>query len=713
MKKEPNICFPTVNRENDNKNTNGRIISVELSLKKEFEKKGEHNNYIRPYVGNKNHNKFKDKKINLYIEKFYRDVLTEYYGKYEYRYKFYHNNKLLPENDKLFEDISYSSTTLTLLVLLKHKLAEYYIDTLKKEGHKKLTKLFDEICLSGSYNNDIAKQLQMDYDEEKKNYEHKDKYIEPEDLLKEINEIKNRLNGKEEKMLNSNNCITFIDSVKEKFQTYIQHIKTNKLKVKLLFLYVADESEANEEELIKSIEDESIQFKVLNKNKLSIKDIDKTSDVPTLYVKKINPNDDYSDENNTSLFDEIMSNAFPEIEKPNSTILREKALKVLIPILLMLTVIIIFSLTFFVRLDDPQLDKVIKQELGTNLPFITILDTNKLKTLSARNKNIKSIKGLEKFNLLTELSLPDNEIENISVVGKLKNLEKLDIAGNKINKIDSISELETLSELNLSRNKIALVNAVKDLKKLRKINLNYNQIKDISPIINLFGDGSKVTNVTIRLEHNNIELNQNSPNYKLLMEFLQNQHNNSIEIHYSKGNIPNNIILIPDEVLREQIKKQFYDTENYISLESVNSKDKCKIINITNGNCIFRYDGAEQEKISNLRGLEYFTNIEELHLPNNNIKNISALRFLSNLNTICLNNNKIEDITPLKYIDSLIKILVLTNNEIKNFDPINFLIEKNMINNDTYIDIRYNKLNVNKIITNENYHIYTEPQKNN
>lgn len=73
-------------------------------------------------------------------------------------------------------------------------------------------------------------------------------------------------------------------------------------------------------------------------------------------------------------------------------------------------------------------------------------------------------------------------------------------------------------------------------------------------------------------------------------------------------------------------------------------------------------DGSDRQ-ISNLDGMQYLTNLEELYLYNNNINNISVLSRMTKLGALGLDSNNISDFSPLSNMKGL-TFLSLTNNKI-------------------------------------------------
>jgi Leucine-rich repeat (LRR) protein len=82
---------------------------------------------------------------------------------------------------------------------------------------------------------------------------------------------------------------------------------------------------------------------------------------------------------------------------------------------------------------------------------------------------------------------------------------------------------------------------------------------------------------------------------------------------------------------------------------------------------------ASQKGISDISGLEYCSNLQQLDLQDNNISDISLLADLKNVNGLHLDGNKISDIMALSGLTNL-HGLWLAGNDINDISPINGLI---------------------------------------
>ncbi len=89
--------------------------------------------------------------------------------------------------------------------------------------------------------------------------------------------------------------------------------------------------------------------------------------------------------------------------------------------------------------------------------------------------------------------------------------------------------------------------------------------------------------------------------------------------------------------------------------------------------------------ISNLEGIENFTNITGLSIKNSNIKSIEKLSNLHSLKHINLDSNYVTDIEPLNLLDDL-EYISLGDNLITNILPLKYL------NNTKYLNLKNNKI---------------------
>jgi hypothetical protein len=151
-----------------------------------------------------------------------------------------------------------------------------------------------------------------------------------------------------------------------------------------------------------------------------------------------------------------------------------------------------------VKFPDPNLEAAIRTAINKPEGAIYAADLEELKRLSAPEKNIKDIAGIEHCSNLQTLSLYSNQITDVSPLSKLTNLQWLGLSGNKITDVSPLSKLTNLQSLDLIGNKITDVSPLSKLTNLQDLYLFSNQITDVSPL-------SKLTNLQwLYLNYNQI-----------------------------------------------------------------------------------------------------------------------------------------------------------------------------------------------------------------
>ena len=104
---------------------------------------------------------------------------------------------------------------------------------------------------------------------------------------------------------------------------------------------------------------------------------------------------------------------------------------------------------------DPNLRAAIREAIGIPEDPICASDLAGLTSLSASEKNIADLTGLEHCTSLTYLYLSDNRISDISPLANLTSLISLSLSRNRISDISPLANLTSLTYLSLSTNQIS------------------------------------------------------------------------------------------------------------------------------------------------------------------------------------------------------------------------------------------------------------------
>lgn len=278
---------------------------------------------------------------------------------------------------------------------------------------------------------------------------------------------------------------------------------------------------------------------------------------------------------------------------------------------------------------------------------------------------------------LSNLFLEHNNIDDISGLSSLTNLVKLDLAGNNIQDISSLRSLTKLQTLYLNGNYVYDVSPLKDLKSLVSLDLSLNYIYDITPLYNLSSlesldlenqiivfssqickgdisivnpiEGAFISNIS---NNGTYDASSNKVNWTGLTEdvvvtfnFAKKVKVGSVEADFTgiAGEyvyVNPVIVNIEDEnfrkLLLESLGRSYDDVITQKDLEGVTYLD------------------ASNSGIKSLKGIEYFTNLEDLNLSGNEISDISSLKNLPKLKNADVTNQTISlprQVTSISFIN--------------------------------------------------------------
>ncbi len=179
------------------------------------------------------------------------------------------------------------------------------------------------------------------------------------------------------------------------------------------------------------------------------------------------------------------------------------------------------SVNEVVKFPDPNLEKVIREAIGKQTGNIFESDVERITSLTAENKGIQSLEGIQNLINLMQLNIPYNDgIKDITPLKYLKNLYLLNIFHDNVEDISPIANLTNLTAINFSENQIInlepliygsnavelsplsmLINlkaliysnyysyidlfSLKNLENLEYLSIEYTRIDDLSPLYDL------------------------------------------------------------------------------------------------------------------------------------------------------------------------------------------------------------------------------------
>jgi hypothetical protein len=132
---------------------------------------------------------------------------------------------------------------------------------------------------------------------------------------------------------------------------------------------------------------------------------------------------------------------------------------------------------------DPNLEAAVREAIAIPEGPIYPSDLEGLTSLSASQKNIADLTGLEYATSLTSLLIHSNQLSDLSPLVNLTSLEELGLVDNQISDISPLANLTSLTWLNLGHNQISDISPLANLTSLTNLWICYNQVSDISPLV--------------------------------------------------------------------------------------------------------------------------------------------------------------------------------------------------------------------------------------
>ncbi|CAL6017548.1 Conserved_hypothetical protein [Hexamita inflata] len=297
-----------------------------------------------------------------------------------------------------------------------------------------------------------------------------------------------------------------------------------------------------------------------------------------------------------------------------------------------------------------------------------------------------------KINYLYLSNCPNIDLQNMPM--KIKHLS---IKKSNLKTVDGLQKITQLEYLDLSENEIILCEKLNQLKHLRRINLTNNKIIDLKNIKHL-------------IQYLNTQVsNQSQPSDQDFMKYL-GQQGTQIQLQELKNLmeqnlLSNNQIVYDTEMIQKYKDKVFngvleiIDDQNLTSVEFtevISSSDK-KISELQIICCHnIKLDRCPQSSsikkliinkcnLQNLNGIQVMTELTELNLSFNQISDISKLSTLVKLTVLELDQNNIESISVIQHFNEL-HTLDLSQNLISTITSLKSLYKLKVL------DLSYNKL---------------------
>ena len=220
--------------------------------------------------------------------------------------------------------------------------------------------------------------------------------------------------------------------------------------------------------------------------------------------------------------------------------------------------------------------------------------------------------------------------------------------------------------LKLGDNQLSDLSPLVNLTNLTMLKLDNNQLSDLNPLANLATEyldlrSNLISDISVLVANTDIsgviELNENPLNNRVPYTHIFVLEARGIKVGYD---VPEGVVLFRDANLDQAVRDALG-----IPLALLMKEDLEKLV-------VLEYTGfklAENERISDLTGIEFCSQLTRLNLEGNQIDDIGALAGLTNLVHLTMVYNRISDLSPLSNLSRLTR-LELDANEIFDVAPL-------------------------------------------
>ena len=339
-----------------------------------------------------------------------------------------------------------------------------------------------------------------------------------------------------------------------------------------------------------------------------------------------------------------------------------------------------------VTFPDTNLEAAVKKALriAEGEP-ITVDSLQALERLTATNKGIVNLTGLEEATGLTDLDLGNNVIVNLGPLSNLTSLEELDLADNQIDNVSPLQNLTNLTDLDLDGNQIVSISNLSGLSSLETLDLTYNSVEDVTPLSGLMtlkrlylrGNADLIDDLT--------DFRQLA-NARALVKLKFGDTRTTIDITLPRAVTvrDDNLVVLLRNRLGLQTDDPIFpvDMETLTTLSAPNPLSDETIANITGletatGLTTLDLSGHE---ISSVTPLAKLTSLTALNLSGNkNISSVSSLAKLTSLTNLNLSDNKISSVSSLSKLVAL-ETLNLSMNQISSLTSLSGLTNLTTLN---------------------------------
>ena len=327
-----------------------------------------------------------------------------------------------------------------------------------------------------------------------------------------------------------------------------------------------------------------------------------------------------------------------------------------------------------VSIPDANLEAVIRNALRLNDGRdMTQLDLLNLTRLTADNRHITDLTGLESAENLEYLSLSSNQITDVSALAALTNLKVLVISFNRIRDFSPLAGLTELRNLHIEYNLAEDLTPIQALTQLQVLSVRGFNLRNATLDLNLFAAFPNL----IRLDIGSNGIRDITPLTQLKGLVSLFAWGNEIQDLTPIAQMPGlEVLELADNRIDDLTPLRGSTNLQYLTLFSNPITDLTPISGLVNLKRLNIAGDADGGDITDLTPIAGLTHLEFLQADRNKIRNLRPLRKLTQLETLSLRDNKIIDVRPLTKLVNLTQLFI-SRNSIADITPIQVLSTQN------------------------------------
>lgn len=138
-----------------------------------------------------------------------------------------------------------------------------------------------------------------------------------------------------------------------------------------------------------------------------------------------------------------------------------------------------------VTFPDDKLESAVRSNIGKPTGQLTDTDLARITTLTARNRKIMNLSGLQYATNMTLLDLDNNSISSLYPLANLPKLQTLRLDSNLVSDLRPLKTIPNLAYIQMNRNRISDLTPLASMPKISELRLETNRLSSLTPLANL------------------------------------------------------------------------------------------------------------------------------------------------------------------------------------------------------------------------------------